>query len=62
MVLIVFRKEMVQKVGFFGGNKGDIFDDGVFGYIGVKKVIVGENGNGVDCIKIEYEKDGMFEI
>ncbi|KAG7625462.1 putative jacalin-like lectin domain-containing protein [Arabidopsis thaliana] len=52
---------MSQKVGPFGGNKGDPFDDSVFGYNGVRKVIVGENGNGVDCIKIEYEKDGKFE-
>lgn len=52
---------MAQKVGPFGGNKGDAFDDGVLGYTGVKKVTVGENGNGVDCIKIEYEKDGRFE-
>ncbi|CAN6991232.1 unnamed protein product [Brassica rapa subsp. trilocularis] len=52
---------MAQKVGPFGGNKGDAFDDGVLGYTGVKKVIVGENRNGVDCIKIEYEKDGTFE-
>ncbi|KAG2246447.1 hypothetical protein Bca52824_086075 [Brassica carinata] len=54
-------KEMAQKVGPFGGNKGDAFDDGVLGYTGLKKVTVGENGNGVDCIKIEYEKDGTFE-
>lgn len=52
---------MAQKVGPFGGNKGDAFDDGVLGYTGLKKVTVGENGNGVDCIKIEYEKDGTFE-
>ncbi|KAL1220154.1 Myrosinase-binding protein 2 [Cardamine amara subsp. amara] len=52
---------MSQKVGPFGGNKGDAFDDSVFGYNGVRKVIIGENENGVVCIKIEYEKDGNFE-
>lgn len=52
---------MSQKVGPFGGNKGYAFDDGVFGYDDVKKVIVGEDDHGVIYMKIEYVKDGKFE-
>ncbi|CAE5967497.1 unnamed protein product [Arabidopsis arenosa] len=52
---------MSQKVGPFGGNKGHAFDDGVFGYDDVKKVILGEDDHGVIYMKIEYVKDGKFE-
>jgi len=51
---------MSEKVGAMGGNKGGAFDDGVFD--GVKKVIVGKDFNNVTYIKVEYEKDGKFEI
>ncbi|EOA39049.1 hypothetical protein CARUB_v10011659mg [Capsella rubella] len=51
---------MSQKVGAMGGNKGVAFDDGVFD--GVKKVTVGKDFRNVNYIKIEYEKEGKFEI
>ncbi|ESQ47120.1 hypothetical protein EUTSA_v10027653mg [Eutrema salsugineum] len=48
------------KIGPIGGNKGNIFDDGVFD--GVKKVTVGKDVYSITYIKIEYEKDGNVEI
>ncbi|XP_010462041.1 PREDICTED: myrosinase-binding protein 2-like [Camelina sativa] len=51
---------MSEKVGPMGGNNGVAFDDGVFD--GVKKIIIGKNIRNVNYIKIEYEKDGKFEI
>lgn len=43
-----------------GGNKGGAFDDGVFD--GVKRITVGKDFRNINYIRIEYEKDGKFEI
>ncbi|XP_019090765.1 PREDICTED: myrosinase-binding protein 2-like isoform X1 [Camelina sativa] len=51
---------MSEKVGAIGGTKGGVFDDGVFD--GVKNIIVGKDFRTVTYIKIEYEKDGKYEI